>query len=548
MYSQIEAAKRTLVVRNFPEWATAADRELTVAEALKENNLGYLEWDLTTTQMEGTDGKKFLAPISILTVPTYSARKKVMVDACSRAVVRYWHEVKDEAGHEIRILFGFSGLRNVPFGDEVQTHTHHTHDHTPNTTPHHQPHTRSQHKRSLRSRDARQRRAQQRIHNRATHRRNYRSWRSALTPTPYTLCCPKVRAPWANPTNKSLYTTSPAALPHTGTAAAKQAEAAVHHNPTITGHSQQHPPVPSIPTIPAESLQDEAEAPTEPQHPNHLRTDTRPAPQNRQQRQDRHDTKQRQHTRAHWFKTHIAQPSKKGRTKHDVQTTTQHHLRGAFWNTTGLLEAAKLHTLIDIMRKHRLSWLALTETHIKQPDQIMIDGYTITHSATEEYDSKGQPMQTFTGVSLITAPHLTPTITDLTCIDGRFLRFTIDTVEAPLSILAVYAPHNQREQPCRDKFWQPHSSPLTESEHLYWWSGISTHLPSTSWPPSHTPRAPTLSQAKLPKRTNPTTQQRATPTKDSFTTSWPHRTTASHRAGCKKLHKTDTPTKDPTET
>ena len=49
-------------------------------------------------------------------------------------------------------------------------------------------------------------------------------------------------------------------------------------------------------------------------------------------------------------------------------------------------------------------------------------------------------------------------------------------------------------------------------------------------------------------RTSPTTQQRATPTKDSFTTSWPHRTTASHRAGCKKLHKTDTPTKDPTET
>ena len=99
MYSQIEAAKRTLVVRNFPEWATAADRELTVAEALKENNLGYLEWDLTTTTMEGSDGKKFLAPISILTVQTYGAHKKVM-DACSRAVVRYWHEVKDEARHE----------------------------------------------------------------------------------------------------------------------------------------------------------------------------------------------------------------------------------------------------------------------------------------------------------------------------------------------------------------------------------------------------------------------------------------------------------------
>ena len=84
-------AKRTLVARNFPEWATAADRELTVAEALKENNLGHLEWDLTTTTMEGTDGKKFLAPISILTVQTYGAHKKVM-DACSRAVVRYWRE------------------------------------------------------------------------------------------------------------------------------------------------------------------------------------------------------------------------------------------------------------------------------------------------------------------------------------------------------------------------------------------------------------------------------------------------------------------------
>ena len=82
----------------------------------------------------------------------------------------------------------FSGLRNVPFGDEVQaTNTHHTHFHT--LTPHtpHPTHTRSQHKRSLRSRDARQRRAKQRIQNRATHRRNYRSWRSALTPTPHTV-------------------------------------------------------------------------------------------------------------------------------------------------------------------------------------------------------------------------------------------------------------------------------------------------------------------------------------------------------------------------
>ncbi|CAE7403921.1 unnamed protein product [Symbiodinium sp. CCMP2592] len=82
MYSQIEAAKKTLVVRNFPEWATAADRELTLAEAVKEHNLGYLEWDLTTTTMEGTGGKnkKFLAPISILTVQTYDEEKPAETD------------------------------------------------------------------------------------------------------------------------------------------------------------------------------------------------------------------------------------------------------------------------------------------------------------------------------------------------------------------------------------------------------------------------------------------------------------------------------------
>ena len=43
--------------------------------------------------------QEVFGPISILTVPTYAARKKVM-DACSRAVVRYWHEVEGEARHE----------------------------------------------------------------------------------------------------------------------------------------------------------------------------------------------------------------------------------------------------------------------------------------------------------------------------------------------------------------------------------------------------------------------------------------------------------------
>ena len=354
----------------------------------------------------------------------------------------------------------------MPFGDEVQTiTTHHTHFHTLTPYTPHPTHTRSQHKRSLRSRDARQRRAKQRIQNRATHRRNYRSWRSALTSTPPIVPSQGTGSLGQPHRQKPLYDLTGRTLSHRRLQQQRSRQ------------QQQHPATPSLLTTDnnihrrhrchrfRRFLQNlfklKRKPPQNNSTPNHLRTDTSPAPHSRQQWQDRHDTRHRQHTRAYWFKTHIAHPSKKGRTKHDLQTTPQQLLRGAFWNTTGLLEAAKLHTLIDIMRKHRFSWLALTETHIKQPDQFMIDGYTITHSATEEYDSKGQPTQTFTGVSLITAPHLTPAITDLTCIDGRFLRFTIDTVEAPLSILAVYAPHNQREQQCRDKFWQALTAQLS---------------------------------------------------------------------------------------
>ena len=270
----------------------------------------------------------------------------------------------------------------MPLGDEVQTHTHHTHDHTPNTTPHHQPRTRSQHQRSLRSRDARQRRAQQRIHNRATHRRNYRNWRSALTPTPYTVLSQGTDSLGQSHQQKPLYdltgrTPSHRRLQQQRRRQKQQYTTTLPLPATANNTHRCH----RFRRFLQNLFKMKRKPPQNRNTPSHLRTDTRPAPQNRQQWQDRRDTKQRQHTRAHWFKTHIAQPSKKGRTKHDVQTTTQHHLRGAFWNTTGLLEAAKLHTLIDIMRKHRLSSLALTETHIKQPDQFMIDGYTITHSA-----------------------------------------------------------------------------------------------------------------------------------------------------------------------
>ena len=377
--------------------------------------------------------------------------------------------------HSSVICSDFSGSRHEPFGDEVQDNTHPNHITTTSitatattataTTQSYAllPLTSSQYKRRLRSQEARLRRAHNRITNRAAHRRNYRSWRTALTaiintPSP---ALPQGTGSLGQPHPKPLYDLTSRALSHQRLQRQNSKQQPQPRAITPQANTARTHRCHKFRRFLRTTFKLKSKTPQNNSTPNHLRTDNRPSPQSRQQWQANHDTKHRQHTRAHWFKTHVAQPSKKGRAKHDIQTTPQHHLRGAFWNTTGLLEAGKLHTLTSIMKQHRLSWLVLTETHMKQPDQFMIDGFTITHSATEEYDDKGNPTQTYTGVSLITAPHLTPTITDLTCIDGRFLKVTIDTVEAPLSILAIYAPRNHREQQCRDQFWQALTTQLS---------------------------------------------------------------------------------------
>ena len=62
-----------------------------------------------------------------------------------------------------------------------------------------------------------------------------------------------------------------------------------------------------------------------------------------------------------------------------------------------------MHSIVALMKTHKLDWLALKETHMKQQDQYIIDGYTFTHSANEELDDNNKPKQTFTGVSVVTA-------------------------------------------------------------------------------------------------------------------------------------------------
>ena len=160
--------------------------------------------------------------------------------------------------HSSVLCSDFSGLRNVPFGDEVQTtNTHHTHFHTltPNTP--HPTHTRSQHKRSLRSRDARQRRAKQRIQNRATHRRNCRSRRSALTPTPHIVPSQGTGSLGQPHRQKPLYDLTGRTLSHRRLQQQRSRQQQQHtqSHTIFTSHSQQHSQMPQIPPLPSEPLQ-----------------------------------------------------------------------------------------------------------------------------------------------------------------------------------------------------------------------------------------------------------------------------------------------------
>ena len=117
-----------------------------------------------------------------------------------------------------------------------------------------------------------------------------------------------------------------------------------------------------------------------------------------------------QATRAHWFKTHCLQTPHHNRYKQSTKIPSKHLTRLGCWNTTGLTEAAKIHTIIRHMKQHNIHIMALTETHINSPTTFMIDGYSIYHTADAQRDDKGKLKPTFTGITLITSPKYTPTL------------------------------------------------------------------------------------------------------------------------------------------
>ena len=185
------------------------------------------------------------------------------------------------------------------------------------------------------------------------------------------------------------------------------------------------------------------------------------------------------------------------------------------------------------MRTHRLSWLALTETHMKQPDQFMINCYAAILSLTAPQRNT-TAKQTFTRVSLITAPHLTPANRPHLHRRSASRRFTPHTTNSSSHAETGSGKPSQ------------HRSLHTGSAHRCSSWGISMLWLWTRPLPYHTPSAHTSFQAKLPRTMSQTTPRREAPTNDNSTTSFPHRTTAFHRVGWRSHHGTDTCTKNPT--
>ena len=160
------------------------------------------------------------------------------------------------------------------------------------------------------------------------------------------------------------------------------------------------------------------------------------------------------------------------------------------------------------MRKHRLSWQALTETHMKQPDQFMsmdtpsptVPPMNTTAKASPSILSQESPRS---------QPHISrppSQISHASMADffaspstpskhhSAFWRFTLHTTSASSNAGISSGKHS------------PHSSPLRESAPHSYWLATSTRLRWMSLRPSRTPLGHTSSQAKQPKRTSDTAE------------------------------------------
>ena len=88
------------------------------------------------------------------------------------------------------------------------------------------------------------------------------------------------------------------------------------------------------------------------------------------------------------------------------------------------LEASKMHQVVRHMKAHKLKVMILEETHIKESDQLRIDGHVFIHSSDEVKDGKGKPKQTSTGATLVLHHSVTGSVSRIVPFQGAFYSLT----------------------------------------------------------------------------------------------------------------------------
>ena len=291
-----------------------------------------------------------------------------------------------------------SSCLDVPFGDEVPINHHHQH----HSSQPHNSHSKSQLKRLHRSQDARIRRQHRRIQKRSATRRAYRGWIKQL---------PHNRQTGGKGSSSRPHNPKPSYSPMLQSPS--QGGLQPENSSTATSKKSSFPFCKAFRSRVQAFLKIKSDIPQNKSTPNHLRTKQSPTPTTQNTRidshhphhtpqlhinnnhhdsstsaghstqqatrriwQQQHDMQCKAHRRAHWFNSHVQHHQHHGRRRHDAQLASHSKLIGGLWNVTGLLEAGKMHSIVHLMKKHNLAWLALTETHMKQQDQFIVDGYT----------------------------------------------------------------------------------------------------------------------------------------------------------------------------
>ena len=205
-----------------------------------------------------------------------------------------------------------------------------------------------------------------------------------------------------------------------------------------------------------------------------------------------------------------------------------------------------MHTIVYLMKKHRLAWLALTERHMKQQDQFIVDGYTFSHGASEELDERGKPKHSQgSRWSLPPTLHL-PSLTSLFLmaalfhlwwtqqkLRSQFLQFMLPAMEGRRMLEMIFGPNSQR----------PFAATREISNSVL--SGTSMHR---SWMNRHQHQGQwghiSIGRRRAKKRWPRRTRVRASPIMSDFSSSSFKRIFVFHKPGCKRSTSIDSHTPD----